>query len=188
MAATSRVNAAALALRFDFSSYFRVCDVGGGTGTNLREILDRNAHLEGVLFDVPSVAERAAKALADTGLRNRSRVVSGDFFESVPEACDLYMFQAVLHDWGDEECLRILGRVRAAAPEARVLVLESILPEGRDYDFTRLVDVWMLLAMGSGCERTSAEFHALFARAGYRIVRTLSLPTLFQVMELETLA
>ncbi len=184
MAGSSRANAAVLAERFDFSRFLRVCDVGGGTATNLCEILDHNAHLEGLLFDTPVVAERAAKVLEDRGLAERSRSVGGDFFAAVPRSCDLYMFQAVLHDWSDEECVRILVRVREAAPEGRVLVLESIRPEHLGYDFSKLVDVWMLMATGSGRERSAREFDEIFVRAGYRVVDRSVLPTLFHALEL----
>ncbi|MDJ0847494.1 MAG: methyltransferase [Myxococcota bacterium] len=185
MAGSSRANAAVMAERLDFSRFRRVCDVGGGTATNLVEVLLANPHLEGLLFDTPAVAERAAKVLEDRGLGERARAVGGDFFASVPRACDLYMFQAVLHDWNDEECVRILGRVREAAPQGRVLVLESIRPEHAGYDFTKLVDVWMLMATGSGRERSTREFEELFVRAGYRLVGRSVLPTLFHAMELE---
>jgi multifunctional cyclase/dehydratase/O-methyltransferase len=185
MAGSSRVNAAALATRFDFSRFRRVCDVGGGTGTNLREILRASPRLEGVLFDAPEVAERAAKELEAHGLGERCRAVGGDFFQELPGTCDLYLLQAVLHDWNDDACVRILTRVREAAPRAHVLVLESIRPAHRGHDFTKLLDVWMLLATGGGRERTRAEFRSLFGRAGYRLARASSLPTLFLAMELE---
>ena len=187
MAGSSRANAAVMADRFDFSRFRRVCDVGGGTATNLCEVLARNPHLEGLLFDTPVVAERAAKVLEDRGLAERARAVGGDFFLAVPRSCDLYMFQAVLHDWNDEECVRILTRVREAAPQGRVLVLESIRPEHSGYDFTQLVDVWMLMATGSGRERSAREFEELFLRAGYRVVDRSVLPTLFHAVELAPL-
>jgi hypothetical protein len=39
--------------------------------------------------------------------------VTGDFFAAVPEA-DLYLLKMVLHDWDDEQCVRILRNCRTA--------------------------------------------------------------------------
>ncbi len=186
MASSSRVNAAILAGHFDFSDYGRVCDLGGGTGTSLCEMLHRNPHLRGVLFEVPIVAERARATIENAGLSDRAEIVGGDFFEHVPGGCDLYSLQAVLHDWNDDECVQILARIREVEPQASVLVLESVRPEHDRYDFTKLVDVWMLLAVGSGGERSVAQWEALFERAGYAVARRRPLPTLFEAFELSS--
>ena len=185
MAASAGLNAAMLATQFDFKACFRICDMGGGTGTSLRAILSHNAHLMGVLYDLPGVIELAEKEMDKSELGVRMALCAGNFFESAPEGCDLYLFQAVLHDWNDEECVQILRTLRHRAPTSRVLVVESLIPEGRGYDFSKLVDVWVLLATGGGRERTLRECDDLFRRAGYRTKNSFSLPTLFTVMELE---
>jgi hypothetical protein len=75
----------------------------------------------------------------------------------------------IIHDWNDEQCVRILGLCRAAlAPGGRVLVVEHIVPPGNGPDFAKLLDINMLVGPG-GSERTRKEFVALFARAGLRL-------------------
>src|SRR4029077_12592762 len=55
------------------------------------------------------------------------RTVAGDFFESVP-AGDLYLLRFILHDWNDEDCIRILKNCRRAMlPNSRVVLVESYL-------------------------------------------------------------
>jgi len=184
MASSSRVNAAILAARFDLSRYRKVCDLGGGTGTNLCEMLRHNPRLEGVLFEVPIVADRARETIAEAGFAHRAKVIGGDFFEAIPEGCDLYSLQVVLHDWNDDDCVAILRQIRETSPRANVLVLESVRPEHDRYDFTKLIDVWMLLAVGSGGERSPAQWEELFARAGYAVEQRRPLPTLFEAFEL----
>lgn len=185
MAAMAGLNAPILPARYDFSRFERVCDVGGGTGTNLAAILERNAGLRGVLFDLPNVVERARDTLVRHGVLERCQTVGGSFFEEVPGGCDGYVLQAVLHDWGDDECARILANLRRAIPQdGRLLVVESVVPESGHHDLSALLDLQVLVATGSGRERTAAEFRALFASAGFRLRRRLALPTLLDVMEL----
>jgi hypothetical protein len=68
MIATHGGAPSAVASAYDFSWAARVIDVGGGIGTLLLAILDRHAHLNGVVFDLPEVAEQARSHIADRGL------------------------------------------------------------------------------------------------------------------------
>ena len=120
MAEASRLQADLVASAHDFTACRSVCDVGGGTGTILARVLAANPNVRGVLFDLPEVVADAPTVLAREGVGDRVEVVGGDFFTTVPEGCDRYVLQAIVHDWDDDSVVRILGNVRAAAaPGAR---------------------------------------------------------------------
>jgi hypothetical protein len=75
----------------------------------------------------------------------------------------------ILHDWSDEECLRIVSNVKAAAPAgARLMVVESVIPETDAPDMGKWMDLNMMVNV-SGRERTEAEFRDLFGRAGLKV-------------------
>jgi hypothetical protein len=179
---------------YDFSSVRRVCDVGGGSGILLAEILGRHPSARGVLFELDALHEDARAALTARGVIDRCELVAGDFFASVPDGCDLYILQAVIHDWDDERCVEILVNVRKAmslrSPGARLLVIESLLDaDGREKDkLTRGFDLLMLVLTGSGRERTRAQFETLFARAGLRLDREITLPSLLHVLEVSAIS
>jgi len=174
MASTSSIQMDLVARKYDFSGCKRVCDVGGGTGTLLAGILNAHPEVRGVLFDLPSVVPKSEALLAAAGVADRVEVFGGDFFEAVPEGCDRYLLEAIVHDWDDDSCVRFLTNCRTAlAAGGRVLVLEAILPEHAGDHFVRAVDLEMLVVTGAGRERTRAEFEALFARAGLRIRKVL---------------
>jgi hypothetical protein len=121
MAQHTRDAAPAIVAAADFSRFRTVVDVGGGDGTLLTAILDAEPELEGVVFDVPEAVGEPA---------DRRRVEAGDFFSSVPEGADAYVLKQVLHDWADEPVTAILRSCRAAMrPDARLLILERVLPE-----------------------------------------------------------
>ena len=125
--------------------------------------------LEAVLFDRPAAVEAARAFLGE-----RASCVIGDFFESVPAGADAYLLSRVLHDWDDEDALRILRVCREAmSAEARLLVVDAILPERAvDQPFAIRMDLHMLLMLGAR-ERTEAEFRDLLARAGFELVRVV---------------
>ncbi|GHD24628.1 methyltransferase [Nocardiopsis kunsanensis] len=147
----------------------RVVDVGGGNGTLLAEILRAHPRAEGVLLETPRVADTARIRFRDQGTAERCRIVPGDFFEHVPEGGDVYLLKWVLHNWPDEDALRILRSCRRAmGPGARLLVVESVLPDGDGPHPSRAMDLAMLVLSG-GRERTRSDYAALFDRAGLRL-------------------
>ena len=184
MAAVSSVQMNVIARKYPWSECRRICDVAGGTGTLLSAILARHRDLNGVLFDLPSVVAKARPVLDAAGVAGRVEVVGGDFFEAVPAGCDRYLFQAIVHDWDDESCIKFLSNCRnAMAPSGRILVLEATLPTGDGDHFTKALDLEMLVDTGAGRERTRAEFADLFARAGLRVrkVIPIALTSLFEL-------
>ena len=127
---------------------------------------------------VPSAAA-AATAL---GLRDRSKAVSGDFFASVPEA-DLYLLKFILHDWNDEQCVRILENCcRAMRRGGRVIVVEMLLGEIGEAGPGPIFDLLMMVIL-SDCERSLNEYRALLERAGLRLEKNSPTSTGLSVME-----
>ncbi|MGH9194558.1 MAG: methyltransferase [Acidimicrobiia bacterium] len=172
--------------KYDFSRSRHVCDVGGGTGAVLGNLLTVNPQMRGTLFELPVVAEQARAHLDSLSLLDRCEVVSGDFFDPMPVEADIYTLFAVVHDWGDEEAGQILENIRRAMPaDGRVLVIEGVIPDHSHYNFSKVSDLLMLVYSDSGRERTKEEFDNLFARAGFRVKRVLKLPSLFRIFELE---
>lgn len=154
---------------YDVSEFERVCDVGGGHGYLCCRLLEQYPALEGTVFDRPSVVAEEPTVAMDFGVADRCDYVGGDMFESVPEA-DAYVLKWILHDWTDGECVDILSTVREAAPsDARLFVLEAVVPGPEQSHFSKQLDITMLVHMG-GRERTRAEYASLLERAGWTIV------------------
>jgi len=171
----------------DFAPYGTVVDVGGGQGMLLSRILRANPRATGVLFDLPTVVEAARPLLEREGVADRCRLVSGSFFESVPEGGDAYVIRGVLHDWDDERTAAILACCRAAmGPSARLLVIDRVIPEWvtptPTDQRTTMMDLNMLVLAG-GHERTLQEFESLFATAGFELQGTVATPLGLHVIE-----
>lgn len=167
MHALSRLQSGLVVRRHDFSSARSVCDVGGGTGGLLADVLAHHPGLRGTLFDLPAVAEQARPVLERAGVAARAKVVGGDFFVGVPPGADRYLLQSVIHDWDDDASATILANARSAmTPGGRILVVEQVLPTVRGEHPTKTLDAEMLALNGAGRERTRAEFEHLFGRAG----------------------
>ena len=184
MTSLSATENPAIVAAYKFSAIQTLADVGGGHCSLLATILKANPKLKGVLFDQPSVIARARKDQHVTakGIAERCTVESGSFFETVPAGGDAYIMKYILHDWNDEQCVKILANCRAAMNEkGRVLVVDNVIPTGNDPSWGKLVDIQMLVI--GGRERTKKEFAAIFAKAGLKLTRVLATKCPLSIVE-----
>lgn len=168
----------------DVSGASLAVDVGGGTGQLVRELMRVNDGLHGLVLDLPQAAAAARQAAEADGLGRRFSAEAGDFFTAVP-AADLYLLKAVLHDWDDDSCVRILRNCRKAArPGARVMVIENVIRDLARDRFATLLDMNML-AVTTGQERDLAAYDRLFAASGWQRAAVHPLPGARSLLELQ---
>jgi hypothetical protein len=159
-----------IAAGYPFGRFARLIDVGGGGGNILADILRSHAGVTGAVFDLPHTASVARKFLADQNLSDRSEVIAGDFFQEVTPGYDAYFIKSVLHDWGDEQSVRILENIQRAMPQhGRVLITEIVLEPGKPIGHPiAFVDLEMMVTLG-GKERTAQDFSDLLRRANLQM-------------------
>jgi SAM-dependent methyltransferase len=157
---------------YDFSTFERLVDVGGGHGALLRGILSASPKTRAVLYDLPDVVA-GAESLRAADVAARCEIVGGDFFASVPAGGDGYILSRVIHDWNDERALKILQNCRRAIrPDGRLLLIEGVVTPPNEPDSNKFLDVWFI--GGGGQERNEAEFRALLAQASFELVRVIA--------------
>lgn len=175
--------AAGVATTYPFGEAQKVCDVGGGRGTLLSEILLHHSKVRGVLVDAPGVLESAKSLLDARGVRDRVELVPGSFFNAVPSGADVYVLKTVLHDWDDERSMRILRVVRSAmAPGARLAIVAFIVEADCDH-YGVMIDMHMMLVCGEGRERSRGDFERLLQATGFRMQRVLITSTGMGIIE-----
>jgi len=158
---------------YDFSGFGTIVDVGGGHGRQLAAILRKATRARGILFDAEPVVAGAPAVLDAAGVADRTAVVGGSFFESVPSGGDAYVLKHIVHDWDESKVLEILQNIRnAMAAVAKLLVIETVIPDDEREHLPKLLDLEMLVA-STGKERTGTEYTQLLNRAGFRNTRVI---------------
>lgn len=153
---------------YDFSTCARIADIGGGRGHLLDAILKATPGAAGVLFDLPGVIEDAKGIASD-----RLELQAGDFFKDELPVCDAYLLMEVIHDWNDEDSAAILSAVRRAArKDAKLLLIESVIPEQTGLSAAALLDIAMMTLLG-GKQRTRADYETLYKATGFRLNRVI---------------
>jgi hypothetical protein len=168
MSDRSSQEAAQVVAAYDFGRFRKLIDIAGGRGVLISAIAKANPALATALFDQPLVAGDTVE------LPENCETIAGDFFAEVPAGADGYIISRVIHDWGDEEAVRILANTRKAMPtDGTLLLVEALLPEKAAAAPAAVrMDVNML-AMFNGKERTRAEFADLLGVAGFRLSRVI---------------
>jgi len=173
------VEAPVIASLYPWTEHETVCDVGGGRGTLLSEILVRHAKVRGVLCEAPALIESARELLDSRGVLARAELVVGSFFERVSPGADAYVLKNIMHDWDDTNATKILRVVREAAkPGAKVVICESIVERGSRDPKGTLADIQMMVGCSNGRERGVEEFRSLFRGAGFELGRVFPYPTI----------
>jgi hypothetical protein len=181
MSAKAHGAVAGILASYDFSDFSVIGDIGGGNGHLLRAILDAVPNGRGVLFELPQVIEEA------TGIASeRLTLQAGDFFRDPLPSCDAYLLMEIIHDWGDVEAVAILQAIRrAAAPNAKLLLIETIVPDAPGPDWSKMLDIHMLTLLG-GRQRTQQEYAALLAQSGFGFQREIDTGAGISILEAET--
>ncbi|HZI63042.1 MAG TPA: methyltransferase [Pyrinomonadaceae bacterium] len=172
---------------YDFSRFDKIVQVGCGHGGLITSILKANPRAFGVLFDAEEVIAGVRPTLEAAGIADRCATMAGDFFKSVPAGGDAYIMKWIIHDWDDASAIRILKNCRSQLPrDGRVIIIDCVVPEGNDPDFSKFLELKMLV-MTVGKERTAKQFDKLLAAADLRFLRVIptELPT--SIIEAEPL-
>jgi O-methyltransferase domain/Dimerisation domain len=158
---------------YDFSDFDSICDVGGGQGAFLIQLLTNYPHIKGVVADLPGAAISAEKAIIKADLNDRCKAIAYDFLKEAPPACNAYFLVNVLHDWEDEICCRILKNIsRSMNADSRLLVLEYLLETGPGFSVAKLLDIEVLV-MGAGRERSIGEYTTLLGSVGLVVSKVI---------------
>lgn len=169
---------------YDFSSFRKIVDVAGGQGGLISTILKAHPAMQGILFDLPYVIERAKPYVEAQGLSDRCELVSGSFFESVPSGGDAYTMKSIIHDWDDERAIAILKNChQAMLKNGKLLLFEVVVPPSNEPSFSKLVDLEMLVMASGGRERSEAEYRALFEAAGFQLTNIFNTQSPYNIIE-----
>jgi hypothetical protein len=177
MTAKAAADIQAVVGAYDFNRFNRVADVGGGRGHLLCAVLDAAETAEGILFELPEVIDTLDVQ------HDRMRPHAGDFFVDPLPGADAYILMDIIHDWPDAEAAAILTAIRSASdPGAKVLIIETIIPEGDLDPSVQTLDIIMLCVTG-GRERTAIQLGELLDSAGFRLSNVIQTSGALRVVE-----
>ncbi|KAJ1412214.1 S-adenosyl-L-methionine-dependent methyltransferase [Sesbania bispinosa] len=166
-----------------FNGLGSLVDVGGGTGTIAKAIAKSFPKMECIVFDLPHVI---------TGLEGSDNLkyVDGDMFKAIPPA-DAILLKCIMHDWNDEECMKILKKCKEAitckGKEGKVIIIDTVMEnekgDDKSVETQLFLDMYMMVVV-SGKERNKKEWDKLISSASFRdfkVTPVLGLRSLIEI-------
>ncbi|XP_028761702.1 probable O-methyltransferase 3 [Neltuma alba] len=171
-------------VKWTFDGIESLVDVGGGTGTMAKAIAQSFPAMKCSELDLPHVV---------AGLKgtNNLNYVGGDMFKAIPNA-DAVLLKSVLHDWSDEECVRILKKCKEAISGNgkrgnKVIIIDMVVDQqNKDHELveTQLFLDMLMMVLSTGRERSEKEWVKLICSAGftnYKISRLLGSRSIMEI-------
>jgi hypothetical protein len=123
----------ALAEAFDFSSFSRLLDLGGGTGAMSLSICALHSKLRSLVFDLPQVAALAREYVNESESGERIEVVAGNFKrDELPCEFDVALLANLLSVASEETNRRLFKRIYERLPAGGAIILSGyVLDDGR---------------------------------------------------------
>ncbi|KAI2464645.1 putative O-methyltransferase [Annulohypoxylon bovei var. microspora] len=142
-------------------------DVGGGLGHDIQELREKHPSLPGklILQDRPEVISTISGG--------SFQATAHDFFTPQPvKDARAYYLHSVLHDWDEDDCVKILEQLKLAMKPgySRLLINEIIVPDRNPTWPVTSMDQ-LVFVLGAMAERTEAHWESILKRAGFKIVR-----------------
>ena len=151
-------------------------DIGGATGTYTEAFLRANPDLKATLFDLPEVIEMAAERLNSTGLLDRIKLATGDYFQDpLPKGHDLALVSAIIHSLSLQQCIELYGKTNEALlPGGRIIVRDHVMsPDRTEPKSGALFAINMLVNTSGGGTYTYDEIKEGLEKAGFIGVRLM---------------
>ncbi|WMV10604.1 hypothetical protein MTR67_003989 [Solanum verrucosum] len=185
LASDSRLNTNVLITecKHVFEGLTSLVDVGGGTGTVSIAIAKAFPNIKCTVLDLPQV-------IGDLKGSGNLDFIGGDMFDKIPHA-NAILLKCVLHDWNDEDCVKILKKCRESIPSkeegGKVIIIDTVLEDPKQSnEFVQAqhnMDMLMMVLCAAK-ERTKKEWEKLFIEVGfneYKIIPALGLRSLIEI-------
>lgn len=165
------------AKKFNFSKYKTLCDAGGAMGMLCSQVAINQPHMQCTSFDLKAVETIAKANIEKLGLSNRVEIKSGDFFKDALPKSDVVVMGNILHDWNEEEKLKLFKQAYHALPEGGAFVcIEAIIDDDRRKNaFGLLMSLNMLIETKGGSDYTFSDFTRWATQCGFKKTEIIQL-------------
>ncbi len=173
MSGVSLAAAQAIAAKFPWKDYKSFVDIGTAQGMVPVTIARAHNHLSGAGYDLPEVKPVFEEFIAQHGMQERVKFLSGNFFTDPLPTADVLIMGHILHDWDLSQKRMLLEKAHAALPKGGALIVyEAIIDdERRQNAFGLLMSLNMLTETTGGFDFTGADCQAWMREAGFSQTR-----------------
>ena len=170
----------------DLDGVRRLLDVGGGNASVQMRLLAQNPGVQGTLYDLPTVCDKAAENVRRNGMSDRVSFHPGDVFaEELPEGFDAVLFSHFVEIFSPERIQEIYGKAhRALEPGGRVFLWTMTADDGETGPLQAVKSsvYFLASASGSGMAYPASDHRRWLDEAGFEVVTERPYPEICQTL------
>jgi SAM-dependent methyltransferase len=162
----------------DLKTARRMLDLGCGPGIYALEWTRRYRRLQAVLYDIEPVLPIAQEYIRDYRLKDRARVMAGDFMKDpIGEGYDLVLLANALQMHGPLECEALIGKVYDALVKNGRIIIHGFMTDrsGTHPKESALFSLTIGLVTPSGNAHSISDTIRWLRKAGFRKISRFSI-------------
>lgn len=170
----------------DLDGVRRLLDVGGGNASVQMRLLEKNPGVQGTLFDLPTVCEKAAENVRRNDMAGRVGFNPGDVFrDELPKGHDAVLLSHFVEIFAPEDIRQIYAKVqRALEPGGRVFLWTMTADDDETGPLQAVKSsvYFVASASGSGMAYPAADHRRWLDEAGFDIATERPYPEICQTL------
>ena len=170
----------------DLDGVRRLLDVGGGNASVQMRLLEKSPGVQGTLFDLPTVCDKAAENVRRNGMADRVGFNPGDVFtDELPKGHDAVLLSHFVEIFAPERIQEIYAKVqRALEPGGRVFLWTMTADDDETGPLQAVKSsvYFVASASGSGMAYPAADHRRWLDEAGFDIATERPYPEICQTL------
>jgi hypothetical protein len=163
----------------DLADIVTLIDVGGGNGSNVKQLVQKFPTLKAYVFDSATVCQKAEENFSASEHKERLGSFVGDCFKDPFPQTECILFCHFFTIWSKEENLSLLKKAYAALPSGgKAIIFNMMQNDSEDGPLGASMGspYFLTLATGKGMLYSWQEYRQLFNEAGFDQVKSQKLP------------
>jgi hypothetical protein len=164
--------ATALAKVFDFSSYNKLMDIGGGSGVYAIEVLKQNPNMSAVVLELEPACRVADQYIKRFNLQDKIHTQILDFFkDNLPTDYDVALLSHIIHFLDEEKDKMLLKKIYDSLPNDRnsvIIISEWLLNDEKTGPVpSALLSLTMIVDQTQGRNYSFSEVSKMLTDVGF---------------------
>ena len=164
--------AMALAKVFDFSSYNKLMDIGGGSGVHAIEVVKQNPNMSAVVLELEPACRVADQYIKRFNLQDKIHTQVLDFFkDNLPTDYDVALLSHIIHFLDEEKDKMLLKKIYDSLPNDRnsvIIISEWLLNDEKTGPVpSALLSLTMIVDQTQGRNYSFSEVSKMLTDVGF---------------------
>jgi hypothetical protein len=164
--------AMALAKVFDFSSYNKLMDIGGGSGVYAIEVVKQNPNMSAVVLELEPACRVADQYIKRFNLQDKIHTQVLDFFkDNLPTDYDVALLSHIIHFLDEEKDKMLLKKIYDSLPNDRnsvIIISEWLLNDEKTGPVpSALLSLTMIVDQTQGRNYSFSEVSKMLTDVGF---------------------